>query len=469
MKKKSNKIYTHSQKSKERTNVNSKKNVMVARDDDNMYLTPIIDSTVHNTLPQLLRDCTAQFEDAREKDIVLISGLVVLSGCFSACKGKYGLKTVRPNLNGFIIAPAASGKGVMTFAVLLAHKIQKDFLISNEAERLEYEAKVSATDKSQETFKKPRSRMIIIPGNSSSAAIYATLYDCNGVGIICETEADTLTGAIKQDWGNFSDILRKAFHHDTLSLNRKGYGSYIEIENPCLSTLLSGTPDQVPSLIKSPEDGLASRFIFYIYKRPIRWIDPTPCEDCPDLEELFLRKAELVAEIRTKLEDTKFTFSLSSEQFSMLNKQFEHEVEQIKNFEGEDAMSALARLGLICYRVAMVLSILRHNEKGLTNTKINCTEEDFKTSLYLASVFFDHAMVLYPILPQARYSNMLPRMRKLFSLLPAGEEFSRKVAVEVGETIGISERAVGDYLLKFAELKLIIRLKTGIYKKNDQS
>ena len=41
-------------------------------------------------------------------------------------------------------------------------------------------------------------------------------------GILCETEADTITNALKQDWGGFSDILRKGFHYEEVSYARKG-------------------------------------------------------------------------------------------------------------------------------------------------------------------------------------------------------------------------------------------------------
>lgn len=31
-----------------------------------------------------------------------------------------------------------------------------------------------------------------------------------GIGLIFETEADTLSNSMKQEWGSFSDVLRKA-------------------------------------------------------------------------------------------------------------------------------------------------------------------------------------------------------------------------------------------------------------------
>ena len=40
------------------------------------------------------------------------------------------------------------------------------------------------------------------------------LMDANGTGLICETEADTVSTAIGTDYGHWSDTLRKSFDHD---------------------------------------------------------------------------------------------------------------------------------------------------------------------------------------------------------------------------------------------------------------
>ena len=44
------------------------------------------------------------------------------------------------------------------------------------------------------------------------------LMDSGGVGLICETEADTVSTAIGGDHGHWSDLLRKCFDHDRLEM-----------------------------------------------------------------------------------------------------------------------------------------------------------------------------------------------------------------------------------------------------------
>lgn len=79
---------------------------------------------VYNRLPKELQNLTQNFE-GRERDIVLISSLVVLSNCFPNIYGIYDGDRVYPQLYGVIVAPAASGKGVMNYSRIIIEKIHK--------------------------------------------------------------------------------------------------------------------------------------------------------------------------------------------------------------------------------------------------------------------------------------------------------------------------------------------------------
>jgi len=104
---------------------------------------------------------------------------------------------------------------------------------------------------------------LLMPANSSATAFFQILNDNNGAGLMFETEGDTLAQTFKSEHGNFSDGFRKAFHHETISYLRRKDREFVELENPRLSALLSGTPKQFSALIPNAENGLFSRFIFY--------------------------------------------------------------------------------------------------------------------------------------------------------------------------------------------------------------
>ena len=231
-------------------------------------------SKIFEQLPLLLREGCQVFKDDRERDVFLTGALGVLSGCLPEVKGIYDGRILYPNLYAFVIAPAASGKGAIVFARTLGvayheqlieeskvkYQAYRQTLIRYESDLIKYKkGKLSElpTAPEEQTFKK-----LFIPANSSSAMLIRQLSSNESGGILFESEADTLGNVLKQDWGGYSDLMRKAFHHEAISYSRKFNDQYIEIEKPKLSVVLSGTPSQVLTLIPSTEDGLFSRFYF---------------------------------------------------------------------------------------------------------------------------------------------------------------------------------------------------------------
>jgi hypothetical protein len=62
--------------------------------------------------------------------------------------------------------------------------------------------------------------------------------DNDGIGLLFESEGDTLSQTLKSDYGNYSDVLRKAFHHELVSLSRRKDREYCEVSNPRVSVAL---------------------------------------------------------------------------------------------------------------------------------------------------------------------------------------------------------------------------------------
>ena len=81
----------------------------------------------------------------------------------------------------------------------------------------------------------PKIKMFLISGNNTGTGILQNIMDANGTGLICETEADTISAAIGSEYGHWSDTLRKAFDHDRLSYNRRTDQEYREVKKSYLS------------------------------------------------------------------------------------------------------------------------------------------------------------------------------------------------------------------------------------------
>lgn len=443
---------------------------------DLLSSTPCIPYEVYQSLPTLLKEGSEAFTENREKDVFLTSALAILSGCLPNVTGSYGQKTVFPNLFTFILAPAASGKGSMVHAKELAdyyHNVikqrsveaQKDYQAKMRAYKKQHGALSKNADPTVEPPEEPAFKVVFIPANTSSAKLYQHLLHNDDQGIMCETEADTLAAVFKNEWGSYSDLLRKSFHHEKVSLSRKSNNEYIDIAQPRLSVALSGTPSQVFNIISSAEDGLFSRFIFYLFRTDPIWISPAPDPNRPNLTNHFYELSVRVYRMVSFLNDHPTFVTLSPQQWSELDNTFSLQLDEINELSGGDALSVVKRMGLILYRICMILTGIRKFENGDCSDSIQCEDVDFKTAQILANTYLQHSLLLYSNLPSQSKDHAIrkpTRKDKLLMELP--ERFRRGEAVELGRRLEIKERTVDDCLKRWLGTKLQ-KEDTGWYVK----
>ncbi len=448
-------------------------------DDENYLLnTPIIPQSVYDNLPPILKQGAEAFNEAREKDTFLTGALAVLSGCMPNVTGEYGGRTVYPNLFTFILAPAASGKGALQSSKELADKYHAETLNNSNEQKKDFDIKMEEYKRAQRFKKKGDEsheelpvespfKVVFIPANASNASLIQHLQKNEGRGIICETEADTMGQAFKNDWGSYSDLLRKAFHHEKISISRKTNSEYFEINNPQLAVALSGTPKQVNNIITSAEDGLFSRFVFYVFKTDSKWIDPSPYGNRVNLTDHFAKLSITVYEMVLFLESSKSVIHLSKEQWNKFNPIFEAYLHQISAFVSEDAQSIVKRLGLVLYRLCMIFTTIRKYQTQALVTDMQCLEVDFETALQLIEVYLKHNILMFENLPKEEDKEQGPfksgQNKKLFfDALPT--RFTRKEAVELASTFNLAERTVGSFL-KSCLGKYLEQPEYGVYEK----
>lgn len=448
-------------------------------DDENYLLnTPTIPQSVYDNLPPILKQGAEAFSEPRERDTFLTGALAILSGCLPNVTGEYGGRTVYPHLFSFILAPAASGKGALQSSKELADKYHEEVLKNSREQKKEYDIKMAAYKKAQRFQKKddntqedipeePPFKVVFIPANTSNAKIIQHLQQNEGTGIICETEADTLGQVFKNDWGSYSDLLRKSFHSEKISISRKTNNEYFEINNPRLAVALSGTPQQVYNIISSAEDGLFSRFVFYVFKTNSKWIDPSPYGSRVNLTEHFAKLAIAVYEMVLFLDSGKTKIHLTKEQWDKFNPTFSEYLSQISAFVSEDAQSIVKRLGLVLYRMCMIFTSIRKYQAQEQATDIQCLDEDFETASQLIEVYLKHNILMFENLPKQDNDEQGPfksgQNKKLFfDALP--NRFTRKEAVDMAATFNIAERTVGTFL-KSCLGKYLQQPEYGMYEK----
>jgi hypothetical protein len=450
------------------------KKAIIHDNEEYLKATPLIPQSVYDNLPPILFESCRVFTEPRARDTFLTGALAILSGCLPNVSGLYSGSIIYPSLFSFILAPAASGKGALKFAKALADKYHDVTLATSFDEKKRYEENLEAykmlkakgkLDEGQTMPMAPRFKVVFIPANTSNAKIIQHL-DCNeGKGIICETEADTLGQTFKKEWGSYSDMLRKSFHHEKISVSRKTDAEFVEVNEPQLSVALSGTPKQVFNIIASAEDGLFSRFIFYVFKTDPVWLDPSPKGNPVNLTDYFKKQSNQVYKMVQFFERESLILHLTDEQWDKFNPIFSAYLEQISTFVSDDAQSIVKRLGIILYRICMIFTAIRKFDTNDHLKEIYCSNVDFETALILIKTYLHHSIIMFENLPQQRAQGPFKsgeNKKRFFDALP--DEFQRKEAIELAEQFEIKERTT-DNFLKSCLGKYLIKSDTGIYKK----
>lgn len=449
----------------------------VAPSDDEAVTLPVFPSEVYDGLPSLLNEITTHHDTAAERDVLLLSALVTLSACLPWVQGIYDERVVYPNLYLFISGEASAGKSKMT---LCRHLVMPIHLLLKEQHNKDlqsYYEELATYNANKRTGamppQKPPVRALFLPANSSATAMYQTLNDNDGQGLMFETEGDTLANTFSSDYGNYDDGLRKCFHHETISYNRRADREFVELLQPRLSVALSGTPRQIHTLIKDAENGLLSRFMFYEMKVDPVWKDVFLHSQGEPLDQIFDRLGERFFDFYRWHTEAATTcrITLTPSQQQAFHARFTSLHNNCYELFGSDVLASIRRLGLIAYRLMMVFSALRSmDDPGALYT--TCRDDDFQRSMQMVDVLVGHTLSIFRRLSHApspaEGGKEAPDFRSLyqkqfFQRLPAG--FNRQDYLLLSASIGIKPKAAEKQIDSFLKRGLIQRLSPGSYQK----
>lgn len=440
-----------------------------------------------------------------QRDILLLGVFTVLGGTLNKrVRVLYGQKYMYPCLQTFIVAPPASGKGALTWVRRLAEPIHEEMMARYKDSLKNYREEKNRWDslgkKRSETPEpeQPPLKMFLIAGDNSGTGILENLIEADGVGLICETEADTVSTAIGADHGHWSDTLRKCHDHERLAFNRRTNREYRECPASYLSVLLSGTPAQVRPLIPSAENGLFSRQLFYRMPPIDEWADQFEQGD-EDMDSLFSDWGKqwkmLVDYLRERVNIIQF--HLSDTQKERFNSCFARIFGHAGLSYGYPMRSSVARIAINICRIASVVAFLRSVESLLIPQAIldsqfsilNCpglspaleipeenvrdgivpslelriNDDDFKAVLSLVEPLYRHSAGILSLLP----SDEVPRSRTptpqeaLFAALPLS--FNRQQALEEAERNNIPTATLDTCLKRMQERGTLEKNGRGEY------
>ena len=444
------------------TNATSDKNVAVSfvesQAEDRTL--PFLDPSVYTNLPSILRKAVDTMHIRQEKDLVLIGSIVTLSSVLLPFRTIFHGRTIFPNMFLFVPGPAGSGKGRLDFCYRLVRPIHNDKRELWQLQQEEYKQELdryralSKKEKANTTSPvKPPITLLRVPANCSATSFAEAMAD-NGNMLMFETEGDTVVNTFKSDYGNYSDNFRKAFAHEEFGYLRRGNDSEEkEVHNPRLSVVLSGTPEQVKSLIPNAENGLLSRFIFYTLSATDEWLDGFSGYDTENpLEKVF---DDLGAEVERYYQHLKgiqeVWFSLSFVQQQKFNDYFAEEKQRMKELNGDLYNASTHRLSWALLRISMILSALRCMDTGKVPEKIECSDTDFDTALSIIRTISQHNDYIFNVLnegitEEVKVSETYSSAARstLLSILP--DSFTSKdmqaAAVKISKSVRTVERQI---------------------------
>ena len=409
--------------------------------------------------PKILLLIMSYATSPTQRDVMLIGALTAIGASMERyVRCPYAGKLQSPCLQSFIVAPSASGKGILSLIRLLVEPIHDEIRQQVATEVKAYKKEKAAYDvmgkerSKVEAPQMPKNRMFLISGNNTGTGILQNIMDANGTGLICETEADTISAAIGSEYGHWSDTLRKAFDHDRLSYNRRTDQEYREVKKSYLSVLLSGTPAQVKPLIPSTENGLFSRQLVYYMHGIWAWINQFESGEA-DLEAIF---TDIGLEWKKQLDLMKthgvHTLRLTDEQKQEFNTLFSDLFFRSGLANDNEMSSSIARLAVNTCRIMAEVAMIRALECDqpyqfknssihlltpdkeiatdnikdgiITRWDVTITAEDFKAVLELVTPLYRHATHILSFLPSTEVKHRANADRDaLFEAM--GNQFTR--------------------------------------------
>ena len=427
------------------------KNLNLTEEQENLRIVEHLDM---HKLPESVQQMISLASTPEEQDIILMATLAAASACVPNLYFTYGPtgKKYYANLQCFILAAAASGKGIANQALEMVCVIDEQY-------------------------------PMLIAGDSTLPAFYKAIEEQGGCGYMHESEGSVITDIWKNSAANYNTALRKAAEHEPISRNRVKGAS--EIKNPRLSMLLTGTFGQYKALVPSVENGYFSRLLTVVIRgtNPFdkRYVSSKGGQSViPKIVgQRLLRTYEQLMNAGER------EWSLTNAQKERLGEHLEREYGTLIGLLGENFHSAVVRMAVQIERMAMVLTAMRiqnteyrvqnteyriqtESDSELMNEKILCADEDYETAEMIGNKMLLHMASAYRMI-DGDAQDVVPEIKPLdqrkvlFEQLKG--EYSHGDLAEEAKRQGVSKRTVERWNLSWIEIGIVEKTNHGQYRK----
>ena len=328
----------------------------------------IVEHLDMQNLPESIQNMLSLAKTEEEKDMLLMATLAAASACVPNLYFRYGPtgKKYYANLQCFILASSASGKGIANQALEMMRVVDEQY-------------------------------PMLIAGDSTLAAWYKALEEQGGIGYMHESEGSVITDIWRNAAANYNTALRKAAEHEAISRNRVKGAS--EIACPRLSMLLTGTFSQYKALVPSVENGYFSRLLTLVERgsHPFEKSYVTAKSENSAIPKIVGR--ELSRIYSRLMEEGEREWSLTDSQKERLGEKLETEYRTLIDMLGENFHSTIIRMAVQIERIAMVLTAMRGEVSEYysdeTDAALYCKDEDYEAAEMIGSKMLMHVAMAY--------------------------------------------------------------------------
>ena len=424
----------------------------------------IVEHLDMHKLPESVQQMISLASTPEEQDIILMATLAAASACVPNLYFTYGPtgKKYYANLQCFILAAAASGKGIANQALEMVRVIDEQ-------------------------------HPMLIAGDSTLPAFYKALEEQGGCGYLHESEGSVITDIWKSSAANYNTALRKAAEHEPISRNRVKGAS--EIKNPRLSMLLTGTFGQYKALVPSVENGYFSRLLTVVIRRTNgfdkRYVSSKGGQSVIP-KQVGLRLLRTYEQLMNAGERE---WSLTDAQKERLGEHLETEYGTLIGLLGDNFHSAVIRMAVQIERMAMILTAMRgesgesdspekeESNRILSGTMdktggdkdrpslvdtIYCRDEDYEAAEMIGNKMLLHMAAAYRMI-DGDAQDVVPEIKPLdqrkvlFDQLKP--EYKLQELITEAKSQGISRATVIRWNDAWQEQGMVSKIEYGHYRK----
>ncbi|MBR6064900.1 MAG: DUF3987 domain-containing protein [Paludibacteraceae bacterium] len=416
-------------------------------------------------LPESVQQMLSLASTPEEQDILLMATLAAASACVPNLYFTYGPtgKKYYANLQCFILAAAASGKGIANQALEMLRVIDEQY-------------------------------PMLIAGDSTLAAFYKALEEQNGYGYLHESEGSVITDIWKTSAANYNTTLRKAAEHESISRNRVKGAS--EIKCPKLSMLLTGTFGQYKALVPSVENGYFSRLLTVVIRgtNPFNKSYVSSKGGQSAIPKIVGQR--LLRTYERLMSGGEREWSLTDAQKERLGEHLETEYGTLIGLLGDNFHSAVVRMAVQIERIAMVLSVMRggenphtmrgneHTESRMLSGKMDetggdkdrpslvdtifCRDEDYEAAEMIGNKLLLHMAAAYRMIDGDKQECVpeikpIDQRKVVFEQLKA--EYKLQELISEAKSQGVSRRTAIRWNDSWQENGMVLKTDYGHYKK----